>query len=790
MNVKNYSNKLIFRFPFLFLCFIFFITNCKKDDDVFNETHASDGQASVNSIIELVNLSEVNSLKEIITEIDSKTFSRSIDKNGQKSKPLHLDKVILWKDNITNEKTYILPLKIPNQSFVELYNLVQRIDASGKTMSKYVIHYKSNIEKALDWINHDYDLEYFEGETVVYDTKVFFNDLSLIKDASKASDKNSLNRKISSRNSNGQFVCSTVYEWLVQCNGPNRSVPHRSGKRGNTNPSFCGDRSSNFSGSNRIKIISCYNIGIGSITAYPISVELSFNTDISRHYPFKGSHLLGGGRARGNSEEEKRADEVAELMNSIISNSSVIEPCTNFDTYAGLQSSEKSLAVVKNVQKYLSRTRNNKKEALKAKILLASHLLHDIPWADETGSHNRIEYIKSRTIYISNNRNRVPIKQYQTSGGGIISTGNFNTCASICDELCSDREHLTFYGDSPEDWLQDFGAIRSSVSRLMRLLNISDRATYQFVLNNIDLAIRVNKFISKNRNSVESRVFAKSAIEALIIGQKFDIEESFKSPFNVDLDLVKPNEDNPEPEKVKFMCIYNKLIKSPKFKKLFIDTFGESQNLHVKFKIVDNIPAIPPSTNEPNGITKTRLSVNPLTGGIVEYNGVIEINKSKMNVSAISLAKTILHESIHAYLTIKQYGCDQGTPLEFFDDVELSELLNVYFSTACPAQSDHEFMFNHLLPTMSEILADVKDDLVPLAHQQNAEENYTFIDESNSTGSEIPWDWNQFYKYLSMNGLQNSNAFINNISNSPSELSNFHSYTSLGVNGFSKVCND
>ncbi|WP_298343763.1 hypothetical protein [uncultured Algibacter sp.] len=224
---------------------------------------------------------------------------------------------------------------------------------------------------------------------------------------------------------------------------------------------------------------------------------------------------------------------------------------------------------------------------------------------------------------------------------------------------------------------------------------------------------------------------------------------------------------------------------------MFVDTFGNSENMHVQFKIVDNIPPTPPSTTEPNGVTKTRaLSVNPTTGEIVKYNAVIEINKSNMGVSSISLAKTILHESIHAYLTVKQYGCNQGTPLEGYDDVELSELLNIYFSTACPAQSDHEFMFDSLLPIMSEILADIKDDLIPLSHQQSAEEDYTFIDENNPTGTEVPWDWSQFYKYLSMAGLQNSNAFKNNIENTPSKFENYNSYKDIGILGFSNECND
>ncbi len=58
-------------------------------------------------------------------------------------------------------------------------------------------------------------------------------------------------------------------------------------------------------------------------------------------------------------------------------------------------------------------------------------------------------------------------------------------------------------------------------------------------------------------------------------------------------------------------------------------------------------------------------------------------------------------------------------------------------------------MFEHLLPTMSKILADIKDDLIPNSQQKRAKSRI-FIDESNPSETKIPWDWNQFYRYLSM----------------------------------------
>ncbi len=275
---------------------------------------------------------------------------------------------------------------------------------------------------------------------------------------------------------------------------------------------------------------------------------------------------------------------------------------------------------------------------------------------------------------------------------------------------------------------------------------------------------------------------------------------SIKSPFKVDLsDFYPTGCNNIDTSSValneRFICVYNKLTESPKFKTLFLDTFGENENINVKFEIVDNIATTPPSTTEPHGNAGAKAKLNP-DGTLAELNVTIKINKSKMgSVSAISLARTILHESIHAYLHLKHLDCNQGTPineiLNISNDKSLAELLNSYYETGCPRQEQHEFMFDHMIPTMSEILKDIKDDLVPLNHQRVAETDYTFIDESNPSGSEKPWNWDDFYKYFSIAGLQNSDAFqFEMLPETSPKHKNFMKYSSVGTNGFSKDCND
>jgi hypothetical protein len=284
---------------------------------------------------------------------------------------------------------------------------------------------------------------------------------------------------------------------------------------------------------------------------------------------------------------------------------------------------------------------------------------------------------------------------------------------------------------------------------------------------------------------------------------------SQSSPFNVDLAEVSQCNDSISTSLVeaneKFMCIYNKLTQSPKFKDLFIDTFGESQELNVSFKISDTL-------NSNGRCLPNNLQYNANTNEIINSDMQILISKNYIeSSSAIAVAKTILHESIHAYLMVKHYGCNQGSPIEGWDDVDLSELLDEYLFECEMLQGQHEFMFNYMIPTMSEILESLKDDLIPQNHQ-SAAEDYLFINETNPTVDpnngeyiqDTPWDWDEFFKYLSISGLQNSSAFhfeigslnsqeeINQgIDNETPKAKNFIKYAiSVGVNMFKKECNE
>ena len=294
------------------------------------------------------------------------------------------------------------------------------------------------------------------------------------------------------------------------------------------------------------------------------------------------------------------------------------------------------------------------------------------------------------------------------------------------------------------------------------------------------------------------KVKPKLVVDCSSTDENFNEYYSNFSPFNVDLSEVRENcsgntiDTTQVAANEKFMCIYNKLTQSPKFKNLILDTFQESKELNIQFKVSDTLST--------NGLcVPGTISVNNENNEIVSASMQILISKSYMEgASAIAVARTILHESLHAYLVVKQYGCDQSTPFEDMGDEEMAELLNEYFTECEPQEGQHEFMFNFMITTMTSILGDLKDDLIPQSHQQGAE-SYLFINEDNPTTdangdyvTDTLWNWDDFYKYLSLGGLQNSSAFHFTYPDNPPSAGymNFLSYLQKGEDLFLKNCQD
>ncbi len=259
---------------------------------------------------------------------------------------------------------------------------------------------------------------------------------------------------------------------------------------------------------------------------------------------------------------------------------------------------------------------------------------------------------------------------------------------------------------------------------------------------------QVFNYLTGNNFSSGSQAFVGGVITNSLENPQLnlDFETSTKSPANIDLSRVKP--DNPsDPNyaaKLKFMCIYNKIIQSPKFKELFVDLFQNNIRPNVIFE-VDNL-----SGNQNGGLVgECETSTQNM------YNNLITIDTDLLlNGNNMLVANTIIHECIHAFLNIKVSDSNLGISIPNLNDMSFSECVNTFYNNFGNDQNQHEFIYNYLIPTMSEILSDIKDLLV----DSQINTNIQFLSIANSQGYS-PWSWNDFYNNQALDGLQNCSFF-------------------------------
>ncbi|MGM0635330.1 MAG: hypothetical protein ACQESK_04650 [Bacteroidota bacterium] len=333
-----------------------------------------------------------------------------------------------------------------------------------------------------------------------------------------------------------------------------------------------------------------------------------------------------------------------------------------------------------------------------------------------------------------------------------------------------------------------------------------DAATQQ-IFNNFsyDTKNEIQDFLEGEDYSSDAVDFIMEVIEVLNENPDFspDFELSYKSPYNIDLTNVTPDETNPEPEKERFIEVYEAVTESSMFKNMIQQTFDENERLNVKFEIIENLSSS--NTNDPaHGKAILHMGTLNETEGNEAVDITIQINKNSLvgsnSVSKIAIAKTIMHEFIHAYIYIKLINANLGASLEDLNNNDLAESLNDYNVAldGNSAAAQHEFMFDKMVPTLSNNLAQILNLLVPQNHQAGASE-YNFEgtqtevedprDETNFvdiTLPDTPWNWNEFYYYFSLGGLQNTDAFYNSIWLSEGHMlyGKYIKYIGLGNNLF------
>lgn len=324
--------------------------------------------------------------------------------------------------------------------------------------------------------------------------------------------------------------------------------------------------------------------------------------------------------------------------------------------------------------------------------------------------------------------------------------------------------------------------------RFLRRLTPEQKAWWNNANNNESVAAILN-YLKENMYgsslldiNAEAISFAKQFIQNCInSGLNLNFEKSLESPANIDFTGI----DLGTSEGKKLDCIYKTMMTVPVFKNLFQNTFGTNDRINVKFEITDNLPT---TLNGNCQMFPTRENE------IVTYNNLIKINKNILDNSKsdIFIAKVILHEAIHAYLNIKQANCNNGATLPYLNNLQLGELIgtfyqgfNCHINVNGSAQSQHDFIFNHMIPTFMDVLWGLKDKLISQSHQQQITSDPFY---NTTTGAFEPFIWNDFFYNLSLAGLHQTESFINYIENDPEKLQKFNFYNN-SAQLLTKNCN-
>jgi len=251
-------------------------------------------------------------------------------------------------------------------------------------------------------------------------------------------------------------------------------------------------------------------------------------------------------------------------------------------------------------------------------------------------------------------------------------------------------------------------------------------------------------YLVDNYWSDESQEFVIDCIDRMILNPELhiDINASSKSPMNIDRTAIDTN----TPEGSKFNTIYESLLTSPQFKELFVDLFDNNNRFNVKFQIATIVSGV-------NGNTDTDMN-NPTLN-------TITINPAFLNSSnKMEIAKTIIHECIHAYLNVKLCDAGQGLSIPSLNNLDFYNVVNTQFNGFSPGQNQHNFIYNYMIPTMVTILSQVKDSLVTPTNNLEML-GLTMHIPAGTIGS--PFVWADFYHNLSLSGLQSCSFFQNEI---------------------------
>jgi hypothetical protein len=126
-----------------------------------------------------------------------------------------------------------------------------------------------------------------------------------------------------------------------------------------------------------------------------------------------------------------------------------------------------------------------------------------------------------------------------------------------------------------------------------------------------------------------------------------------------------------------------------------------------------------------------------------------------------------LHECIHAYLlTITSYT---------LVGMDIAEVMNKVLPTS---KEQHDFMYNNMLPVMEKVLGEIRD-LVTTPFGRSEVESLT-MHPTRTPLTSAPWSWNDYYRYISLKGLDETSSFKEDFPKDSNAYDFLHEYNNQG----------
>lgn len=239
---------------------------------------------------------------------------------------------------------------------------------------------------------------------------------------------------------------------------------------------------------------------------------------------------------------------------------------------------------------------------------------------------------------------------------------------------------------------------------------------------------QISYYIDKNECSETAQAFAIEAVVTLMNGGEVD----FPNKIIIDSTFVN---------NAKVKCTYQQISKNKRIKNLLESFIGEESDYDLKFQVVQDLQCN--NALDPSGCSYNYLETDNLVNISIDQDYV-----NSNQTPTLFIARTIIHEAIHANLYLALFNLNNGNTINLPD---INNFEAIYEEYRVYKGWQHEVMANHYIGLVTQTLQEIH----PLLNDQ------TFIDSLNNDYPDMAIE--QFYTciaYLGLNGTVGQTNYL------------------------------